>query len=281
MRHLILSAFADEYSDDLYEQLGILAKHGYGYIEFRHVNGKNVSQFIDTDVKKIKNALTDSGIGVSSIGSPLGKISVLDDIDAHIELAKNVCNTARELGTNNVRMFSFYLPEGEQPLEYRGKVMDSLSRLVRVADEYGVTLCHENEAKIYGESPERCLDILDYFDGKMRAVFDMGNFVLDGYKPYPDAYERLKAYIEYFHIKDALYKGAIVPAGKGEACIAEILNDYFARIERDTFVTLEPHLETFAGLNVLVGKSFENPYKYSDQKEAFVDAIAHLKNIIS
>ena len=279
MAELILSAFADEYSDNFDEQLSALAGFGIRNIELRHADGKNISEMSREDIRGLKRRLDASGIAVSSIGSPLGKISIDGDVDAHIELAKRIFESARTLGTNKVRMFSFYIPEGDDPSGHRCTVLSSLERMVRAAEEYDILLCHENEAKIYGESPERCLDILKYFDGKIKAVFDMGNFVLDGYKPYPDAYNLLYPYIEYFHIKDSLYAGAIVPAGCGEASIKEILDDYKARSDRDTYITLEPHLQTFAGLNALVGKSFDNPYKYVDQRAAFTDAVEKLKGI--
>ena len=108
----------------------------------------------------------------------------------------------------------------------------------------------------------------------------MGNFVLDGFKPYPDAYKLLGDYIEYFHIKDSLYAGAIVPPGKGEAQIKDILSDYKLNGKKDTFITLEPHLQTFSGLNALVGKTFENPYKYKNQQEAFTDAVINLRSLL-
>jgi sugar phosphate isomerase/epimerase len=120
---------------------------------------------------------------------------------------------------------------------------------------------------------------LDQLGGRLRAVFDMGNFVLGGYEPI-GAYELLREHIEYFHIKDALARGAIVPAGKGEARIGEILADFRSRTESDFFISLEPHLETFAGLKTLTSESFENPYKYADQKAAFADAVAKINQVL-
>ena len=152
--------------------------------------------------------------------------------------------------------------------------------MVKLASKYGVTLCHENEAKIYGESPKACREILDYFGGEMKCVFDMGNFVLEGVDPYPAAYELLKKDIAYFHIKDALAAGAIVPPGKGEAKIREILAAHREYAKEDFFVSLEPHLQLFSGLNALVGRSFENPYQYADAKSAFADAVTKLKELI-
>ena len=110
-------------------------------------------------------------------------------------------------------------------------------------------------------------------------MFSIWVILLDGYEPVA-AYKLLFDYIEYFHIKDALYAGAIVPAGKGEAKIKRILEDYKENGKKDTFITLEPHLQTFSGLNALVGKSFDNPYKYENQKAAFSDAAEKLKGLL-
>ena len=278
MDTLKISAFSDEYADSLVEQCAALSRLGIDYMEMRGVDGKNVSVLTREDVKNVKAILSEYGIKVSAIGSPLGKIKLDGDIVAHTEKAKQVFETALELGAKNIRMFSFYLPDGKSREECKGQVLFELEKLVTLAGEYGVTLCHENEALIYGESPEKCLEILDYFGGGLRCVFDMGNFVLDGYEPMA-AYELLKNYVEYFHIKDALYAGAIVPAGKGEARIKEILDTY--RLDgKETFISLEPHLQTFSGLNALVGKTFDNPYKYENQQVAFEDALAHLRRLL-
>lgn len=279
MAKVILSAFSDEYSENLEEQCKALNGFGITYMEMRGVNGKNVSTLTKEEVAQAKRVLNDYGIKVSSIGSPLGKIKLDGDTVAHLETAKRVFDTVNELGTKNIRMFSFYLPDGKTREECRGHVFDEIEKLVKLSEEYGVTLCHENEALIYGESPEKCLEILEYFDGKLKCVLDMGNFVLDGYNPM-EAYKLLGKHIEYFHIKDALYAGAIVPAGKGEAQIKEILDDYKTNGKKDTFITLEPHLQTFGGLNTLVGKSFDNPYKYENQRTAFEDAVAKLKELL-
>ena len=278
MNKLILSAFADEYADDLKAQCEALNDFGIEYIELRGVNGKNVSVLTEGEVKETKKILDDYGIKVSSIGSPLGKIDIKGDLNGHFETAKRVYETANILGAKNVRMFSFY--SKETPFnKCKSEIYSGLEKLVDLSDDTGLTLCHENEALIYGESPEKCLEIAEYFGGRIKCVFDMGNFVLDGYEPM-SAYKLLLEHIEYFHIKDAFYTGAIVPAGKGEAKIKEILDDYKENGRKDTFITLEPHLQTFSGLNALVGKSFDNPYKYDNQKAAFTDAVEKLKGLL-
>ncbi len=280
MKKIIMSAFADEYSPELDIQLKMLNENGIGYIEPRFLLGKNVADLTESEAREVKSKLSASGICVSAIGSPLGKINLADNFDSHLEKTRRVLEVAKILNTDKVRMFSFYLREGKTRDECRGEVIDKLGRMIDLAESYGVKLCHENEAAIYGESPERCLDILDTFGGKLRAVFDMGNFVLDGYRPFPDAYNTVKSYIEYFHIKDSLFAGAIVPPGCGEASIKEILTVHSECSDTPFIATLEPHLETFDGLNSLVGKKFDNPYKFENKETAFLTAINKLKEIL-
>jgi sugar phosphate isomerase/epimerase len=279
MANIILSAFADEYADSFEEQLQGLCKLGISHIEIRHVDKKNVSKLTKDEVLEAKKLLDQYGIKVSAIGSPLGKIKLDGDIDGHIETAKRVFEYANILGAKYVRMFSFYAPKGGDITEMKEEVFSALDKLISIAKEYGVILCHENEAKIYGDIPERCRELLDTFPDLM-CVYDMGNYVLEGVDPYPEAYRMLKDRIAYFHVKDALSAGAIVPPGCGEAKIAEILAEHKKDADGDFFVSLEPHLELFSGLNALVGRSFENPYKYPDAKTAFTDAAEKLKELI-
>ena len=223
MARPILSAFADEYKAEFDGQIEGLSSFGINNIEVRFIDGVNISALTEQALREAKRKLDAAKISVSAIGSPLGKINTGDDVDAELVRAERVFQYANLLEAKNIRMFSFYLSEDKSAEENRSIVLGTLEKMLKLASRYGVTLCHENEAKIYGESPERCRELLDYFGGELKCVFDMGNFVLDGYKPYPDAYMLLRDYIEYFHIKDSLYAGAIVPPGCGEAQIAEIL----------------------------------------------------------
>ncbi|MCQ2399890.1 MAG: sugar phosphate isomerase/epimerase, partial [Clostridia bacterium] len=187
---IVLSGFSDEYSSDFDEQIYGLKTLRIGYMEIRGENGKNVSDLSETEVRKIKQKLDLGGIKVSSIGSPIGKIDVDGDLKAHYEKAKRTFETANELGAKYCRIFSFYF-KGKERKEVKNKILDSLGNVLRISEEFGVTLCHENEADVYGESPECCKEILDFFEGKLKAVFDSGNFVLMGYDPLP-AYSLLK-----------------------------------------------------------------------------------------
>lgn len=280
MSNFKLSAFADEYADSFEEQLSSLIRFGIRNIELRHLDQKNISLLSKDEAKEAKKKLDHFGINVSAIGSPLGKIKLDSLMKEHLEAARRIFAAANIFETGYVRIFSFYPPDGKNITDMKSRVLDSLEKLIVLAREQGITLCLENEAMIYGDIPSRCKELFDHFNGELKAVFDMGNYVLEGVDPYPDAYELLKEHIAYFHIKDALKEGAIVPAGKGDAKIKEILTSHREYSKEDFFVTLEPHLQTFSGLNALVGRAFKNPYQYADQKSAFTDAVKRFKELI-
>lgn len=274
-----ISAFSDEYADSFEEQLEGMSGFGIKYIEPRFIDGKNISVLTKEEVQEAKSKLNYFGIKASAIGSPLGKITLDGDISEHLETAKRVFETANVLGAKYIRAFSFYAPKGQDITEMKPQVVEALGKMVDLSEEFGVVLCHENEALIYGDTPARCRELLDYFKGRLKCVFDMGNFVIEGADPV-DAYELLKSDIAYFHIKDALKEGAIVPPGKGDAQIAKILAAHKAYSKEDFFVSIEPHLQLSSGHNALIGRSFENPYQYEDSKSAFRDAVIKFSELI-
>lgn len=277
--NFIRSAFTDEYAPDITRQIEAAKKFSLDSIELRGADGVNVAEMTVPQVRRYSGLLEDAGISVSAIGSPLGKISLDDDLEAHMETARKIFEFANILDTKLVRMFSFYGTKEKPVHSCKDQVLELLGNMLDLADSFGVTLCHENEAKIYGDTPDKCLELMESFGGRLRCVFDMGNFVLEKVDPWT-AYEKLEPYIRYFHIKDALAVGAVVPPGKGEAQISRILRAY-SKDHGRTLISLEPHLQTFSGLNALVGARFTNPYQYPDCETAFADAVAKLEEMIN
>ncbi|MBQ3638519.1 MAG: sugar phosphate isomerase/epimerase [Clostridia bacterium] len=273
-----ISAFSDEYSPNLDEQIeGLLANH-VRMTELRNVDGTSVSDLTPAEAAEVRRKLDAHGITVSSIGSPLGKISVTDPMEPHLDKLKNTCELAGVLGTGRIRMFSFYIPDGKYE-EYRGEVFDRIGKMLDAADGYGVQLCHENEKGIYGDTPERCAELLAEFPGRLGCVFDPANFVQCGAKPFPDAYELLKTRITYMHIKDALPAGTIVPSGMGVGGVPEILSVLNLTRTGDFVLTVEPHLRVFAGLDKLEAGQAHTALgnAYATASEAFAAAVEHLR----
>lgn len=251
MEQIILSGFSDEIAPEFDKQLETIKEFGISHIELRAADGINVSDLTGEKVKEIKAKLTAAGIGVSSIGSPIGKIGIAEEFAPHLDKLKRTLEIQKELDAPYVRMFSFYLPKDRDPGEFREEVLDRMGKMVEEAEKWDSVLLHENEKGIYGDNASRCKDLMDAFYGPhFRAVFDFANFVEVGQQTLP-AYENLKPYIEYVHVKDALMKEKkVVPAGRGDGHVKEILADLISGGWKG-FLSLEPHLTDFAGLAAL------------------------------
>lgn len=281
MAEFILSAFADEYSPNFDEQLEGLKKNGVGFMEIRGVDGKNISDLDEATLKVVKEKLDKAGIGISSIGSPIGKIKTSDTFEPHLDKLRNCIRAAKILGTKNIRIFSFYMPEGVTREEARPEVMKRLAAMLEIAKAEGVTLCHENEKGIYGDSPETCLDIQKEFGGEIKLIFDPANFIECGYEPYPHGFELIGDRIYYMHIKDADENHKIAPAGKGIGRIPDIIRELDKR-EGKLFLTVEPHLRVFKGLEALeTDEKTKMPNTYATSYEAFGAAVDAIKAIIA
>lgn len=251
MEQIILSGFSDEIAPEFDVQLETIREFGLSHIELRAADGINVSDFTGEKVKEIKEKLEAAGIAVSSIGSPIGKIGIGDEFAPHLEKLKRTLEIQKELGAPYLRMFSFYLPKDQAPETFQDEVLDRVGRMVEEAKSWDSVLLHENEKGIYGDNAPRCKDLMDAFYGPhFRAVFDFANFVEVGQDTLP-AYEILKPYVEYVHIKDALKEEKkVVPVGYGDGRVKEILGDLIGGGWKG-FLSLEPHLTDFAGLAAL------------------------------
>jgi sugar phosphate isomerase/epimerase len=240
---VVLSGFADEISPDLDEQLAVLAAESISHLELRSVWSTNVADLDDAQVASLRRELEDSGVRVSAIGSPIGKIGIDAPFEPELERLRRVADIASELGTTLVRVFSFFIPPAQDPRLYRTRVMDRMAALAALAAERGLVLAHENEKEIYGDRPERCADIIaSVASPALRATFDAANFVQCGVRPHSDAYDLLRPYLVYVQVKDALAAtGEVVPAGQGDGQVGETLAAL-----RDSgfegYLSLEPHL---------------------------------------
>lgn len=277
-----LSAFTDEYSPEIDRQIEGMLKHGIHYTELRGVDGENVSVISKEKAKEVKRKLDAAGLEVWSIGSPLGKIQLTDDMDKHIELTKHCAELAHILGTPRMRVFSFYVPDTSDTAPYRSQVLDRMGRMLDVADSEGVILCHENEKGIYGEKTEGCVDIQKTFGGKYKCIFDPANFIQADVRPYPDAFSELGDSVYYMHIKDCNAEKTVVPAGSGVGCIPQILRELNAR-DGQMVLTLEPHLRVFSGLEALEAKGDASVIGtgYATSEDAFGAAVGALKEILA
>ncbi len=279
MSKYLLSAFADEAGETLQEQIAALKRNNIRHMEIRSVNGISVCQTPLETVKEYKKQLDEAGIRVITVGSPVGKVHLHENYTDHIAMYLHTLAVAKILGATRIRMFSIFLPQDQDPAIHRELVMSRMKEMVDIAEGTGITLYHENEKDIYGDTEDRVLDLMDAFGGKMEFIFDPANFVQCDRRPL-DVYPLLKNKIAYFHIKDArLDNKRVVAAGQGDGAIRELLKDY-AQTHDNTMLTIEPHLKSFAGLKDDVSIHDDGEVVYKDNNEAFDVAVAALKSIL-
>src|SRR3954471_12424324 len=174
-----LSAFADEISPDLDEQIRVCRANGVSHIELRSVNKINV---LDLDLplrQEIKRKLADGGVGVISIGSPIGKVKIDEPWERHFDRFKIAVELAEFFSAPYIRIFSYYpSSRGGDIREHREEVIRRMRAKLAYVQTIDVTLLHENEKDIYGEKGRECLDLMETIDSpQFRSAFDFANFV--------------------------------------------------------------------------------------------------------
>ena len=249
-----LSGFVDEISDDLTEQCKVAAGLGLHYVEVRSAWGTNILDLDDGQMSRLRETLGVYGLMVSSIGSPIGKISIDDEFPPHLERMRHAVEVAKTLEAPYIRIFSFFIPDGTDPDSRRDEVLSRMADLADVAANSDVILVHENEKDIYGDIPRRCLDIVTSVSSpKLRLAWDPANFVQVGVRPFTEGYTMLRPHVSYIQIKDALLaNGTVVVAGDGDGEMRETVRALQAD-GFDGFFSLEPHLGEYTAFGALSG----------------------------
>ena len=241
-------------------------------MDVRSIDGINVKNMSISQAKEYAHILKDEGIGIWMIGSPLGKVDITIDEKVLVDETKHLCEIAKTFETDKIRMFSFY-----NAYNSKERVFHLLSLMVENAKAYGITLCHENEKDIYGDTLLRVEEIMAKVTG-LKFIYDPANYIQVGEKPLKTKNALIDTgKTDFFHIKDVVWdSGEIVPAGKGDGLISEILSE----IRCDTTLTLEPHLKVFGGYASIDSSELKTKYSFSSNGEAFDAAASALKNML-
>ena len=267
-----LCAFSDEAAPSLTGQIAAMKRNGIGLTELRSVDGVNVKDLSERTAEEIRRELDEGGIAVWAIGSPLGKVDISLPFAEYCPTVEHVMRLGRILGTKRIRIFSFFSAYDAEQI-----VVENLKRMVEIADRYGMILCHENEKDIFGDRPDRILRLHEQVKG-MRLVYDPANFLQVNERA-EDTPPLLHGLCDYFHIKDVISAdGTIVPAGEGDGRIGELIDGIAP--DRDTVLTLEPHLRVFAGYGAIDGSEMKNRYAYPSNDAAFDAAATALRELL-
>ncbi len=264
-----LSGFADEIDPDFATQCDVAKGLGLKFLEIRSAWGTNILDLDEGQLEAMRQQLAESGLQVSSIGSPIGKIPIEEDFEPHLERMRHAADVARFFGAPFIRIFSFFIAEGDDPDTHRDEVLRRMRALADVAEQADVVLLHENEKEIYGDIPRRCHDIVSSVGSShLRLAWDPANFVQVGVRPFDEGYALLRPDVVYVQIKDALAADAsVVVAGAGDGQVAETIRalreDGF-----DGFFSLEPHLALTGSLG-----GFSGAELFTQAWRAFTDLL--------
>ena len=266
-----LSGFGDEVDPDPHVQCAVLLALGARHIEVRSAWGINVVELDDNQFAELGTIIRDAGLRVSAIASPIGKSDLQAPVEEELARLDRALTAAAVLGAEYIRIFSFWQKDGVPVEQMRTEVVRRLALFAERAAQADVVLLHENEKHIYGDTPERVLDIVQSVDSPaLRLAWDNANFVQVGVRPFTDGFASLAPYIEYLQVKDARAgTDDIVPAGEGDGELPETvaaLRDLgFAG-----FASLEPHLSEQTSLG-----GFTGPYGYGLAARAFRTLTEH------
>lgn len=239
-----ISAFGDEIADKLSEQLDVLRELKIQFLELRGVWGKNVLHLSDDEAKRVRELCDRYGIGISGIGSPIGKSPIQDPIATEVANLERIIAIGNIVGTHKIRVFSFYPPEGATDIDqYVPVAAERLHTLAEVAAADGATLLLENEKGIVGDTVDRCHALLAGINHPAVVfAWDPANFVQVGEaRVTEDGWPKLSSYTGYIHIKDAVMDGSVRAAGEGDGQVAQLL----ANLRESGYqgmLALEPHL---------------------------------------
>ncbi|OOP62459.1 xylose isomerase [Arthrobacter sp. SRS-W-1-2016] len=264
-----LSGFGDEIDDDPKIQIAVMQALGASHIEVRSAWGTNIVDLDEAQLRELKSLLDAAEMKVSAIASPIGKVDVSLPVEHEVERLRRAVNAAQVLESRYIRIFSFYYGEDVAVESIREAVIERMRALADVAEESGVVLLHENEKDIYGDIPERVLDIIETVASPaLKVAWDAANFVQVGVKPFEDGYAKLRPHLEYLQVKDALFSNAtVVPAGEGDGDVLRTVEALKAD-GYTGFASLEPHL---AGAHGLGG--FSGPTAFGIAARAFAKVL--------
>lgn len=285
---IILSAFSDEAanSKSVIEQFAVLAALGLEYYSprFLNVSGevKNIMKLDKSELKTVRRLQEEYGLSVTSIGSPIGKVKLLDvDDGTHNRfvpfdkyLREDVAiaiDRAHALGGKMIRGFSFYHPRATDPWPHVAQAADQLTAIADKLAKADLVFALEVEANLIGQNGRLMAELARKVNRpNLVCIFDGGNISSQNIDAVHclEEFQAMRKHLGYLHIKD--YKideklewtGVVdeerlrnfVPADRGDSgheAIFRDLREHLPQIERrmkklglpGVFLELEPHVK--------------------------------------
>ncbi|MCC6155711.1 MAG: sugar phosphate isomerase/epimerase [Candidatus Hydrogenedentes bacterium] len=245
---MFYSGISDEAGKSIDAQIAAHQELGWEHLELRLVNGTNFTMVSDELFEEVVEKVGAAGMMVSCFGSAIANWARPITCDANIDiddLARAIPRMQR-LGTPFIRVMS-YPNDPKQPIaepEWRDEAIKRMKVLAKMAEDGGITLCHENCSGWGGLSADNSNILLGEVNSPaLKVVFDTGNPVTYGQDAW-DYYQTVFNDIVYVHIKDAKKtegEELYTYCGEGDGYVPEIVADLLAK-GYDGGFSIEPHL---------------------------------------
>jgi sugar phosphate isomerase/epimerase len=217
-----VAVFTDEVSQELDTALKLAVRYRLDGVELRTVWSKPVQHLSQGEVERIRASLEERELACAAIASPVFKCE-LDDEAAHrdhLDYLRSCIQIAKHLGTDIIRVFTFWKRGPSRPVWER--VKRQFRPAIPIAEQEGVVLGVENEHSTYVATAAEAKQFTEEMDSPaVRVVWDPCNEVYaeEGITPYPDAYELVRPSTSHVHVKDALKdpkgQAQLTPVGEG------------------------------------------------------------------
>jgi L-ribulose-5-phosphate 3-epimerase len=244
-----IAAITDEFSPTLSVAIPVMKEIGMTAAELRVIDGKNILDLTDEELKRTKAALDEAGLSVISIASPVLKCVLPNgpELDSRFQhdafaskhtfedqprLTEHAMKVAKFFGAPIVRVFSYW--RTVQPELCHEAIITALAQLAKLAEHEGLIIGLENEHACNIGTAAETARILDFVPHKhLKVVWDPANALVAGEDPFPGGYGLLpKDRIAHVHAKDCHMEGEKPiwgPLGtrkvKWKEQIAALLND--------------------------------------------------------
>ena len=285
---VILSGFADEgpVSKRAEEQLTMMQALGLSYYTIRFVDVgqglKNVMELSDDEIAKLNELHDDYEMKVSCIGSPIGKVKLLDQedgtqnryvpFDEYLDNdVQRAINLAKAFDTKLIRGFSYYHPNGTDPLPHLDQAAEHLKKIVEKCAAEGIVYGLEVEAALIGGDGDTLAALHEKIGSDYCYILeDVGNMEGQGHSPDSafEHYVKMKPGLGWIHIKgfnqpqnEPMIEAAksrgltrFIPVDRGDAGHEMVLRDFRTLVPDldkkfkslgvpGVFVDLEPHVK--------------------------------------
>ena len=260
-----LAAFADEAGPSVEEQIRALREERIPLMELRGVDGRGADTLSEREAAALRARLEENGLRVWSPRFSLRQDGHPRAVRPGVRRLPPRARRGPRARHGAPSAVQLLYPRRRRPARVprRGSWNGSrASRRPRAAAASRSAM--RTKRAFTATSPVRCEQIHRAVP-ELRAVFDPANFIQAGRKRSPPG-RCSSPYVEYFHVKDAMPDGTVVPAGRGAGHLAELLRGY-----RGETLTLEPHLYDFSGLSSLEqdGARTQAAGAYGDARASF------------